>query len=172
MQEFDSYEGDYEPKTGFAPDVKTLPVGRMMEFEFTSAAIKSVQSKTLVESTVRCLTPGLEGEYQHTWWIYSAQKFNFFAGDLLKLGFDADKWGSAHNHPLSVEVPRAVARLTGIRFRAMNTTRQTKDGDFTDFKILGKANSPRLAPPPAANNGQQPAATGARTSPRDEDIPF
>lgn len=168
FEQFDSFGADYQPMTGFAPDVKSLPLARVMQFEVIRAELKRPKGDDLCEMTVKCLTPGLEGEYRHTWWLNTTGSFNMFAGDMLKLGFDADKWNTP-NRPLSAEVPRAVARLAGIAFNGMNeTSTDKKTGkEYVNFRVLRKTGATATAPAASA-----PANHAAASTQEEESIPF
>jgi hypothetical protein len=163
--ELDSFEHEYQPRLGLKPSVESLPAGTAFDFEILKAELKKPKDKLLAEAVLRCLTAPFAGqEFQHTWWLDKPDRVNFFCGDLLKLGFDSDKWGEANKRPLKAEIPAAVLRLPGRRFRGGNR-KSTKDNkEYVNFNVdVALPSGGTVAPPPPPGNAKPPV---------DEDLPF
>ncbi len=112
--DLDSFATDYKPEQQRRPDLDGLPDGDY-DFEVLDAILDRTTKGT------RILKVGIQPQnglaVNHTYWLDQQDKLNGLAADLCLLGFDAHKWGT-QERPLSQELPKAVSKLPGIRFRA------------------------------------------------------
>ena len=173
----DSYEPEYRPEHAFRAGIDTLPDGDY-EMSVIDQAFDSAQGKRIFRLGLRTASGAV---VERTYWIEDQRNLNALCADLLLLGFDADRWGRSHGRPLSVELPKAAARLVGIRFRARKTTRpdtrQGKQGSyFHDLHIAGRVPASDRSGTETPFSGSA-AATPQQPAPRVpasamSDIPF
>lgn len=173
----DSFGAEYKPESSFRPGLNTLADG-VYDFEVLSASLDRTPKSgdNICRVALRVLGGGVV-EWTH--FLKNQRAINNLCATLSALGFDAEKWGPAYNRPLSVEIPRAVDRLKGIRFRAAKETRrESKPGAadtlYHDLHVSGRVDGrtmPPLPPPvPHANGSGRPAPAPSPGSA--DDIPF
>jgi hypothetical protein len=181
--DLDGYGDQFCPEHQVKSSVKDLPIGTY-DCEITHAVLERTRNEN--KPIVRIvLTVTGAGELEWSFILNKQFWVNELCAELVVLGFDAHKWGPKNNRPLSVEIPKALARCAGIRFRA-----RRKDGEptaaspgvaaqdgFRSFNALcriGGQPMPSVTPPPqpAAErlppSQPLPAAVGAH----DDDLPF
>ncbi|MCC6420827.1 MAG: hypothetical protein IT429_21540 [Gemmataceae bacterium] len=173
--ELDSYGNEYRPQYVIATKTDSLPDGHY-DCTIVSASMDRINADLVVRINLRT-QDGSSVEWLH--WLNKQPAVNGLCADLASLGFDSHLWNTP-NRPLSREIPAAVAKLAGIKFRALKSSRPDnrpgKTGNvFHDFRAVGRIDGrpmPSLTPPvqPTVPNGVPPAApVGAG---REEDIPF
>lgn len=172
--DLDSFQGDYKPEAAFPLDVDSLSPGDY-DFQVLSAELKKVEIVSVCELFLQVLGGR---KVRWTWWLNKQSSVNQACADLVVLGFDANLWGTPQR-PLSKEIPAAVARLPGIKFRATKTQREKlhqvtkqKTGEFwhnlvINCRIDGRPMPPLTPPIPATPNAVRPAV-----APIDDGIPF
>ncbi len=157
-----SFDRDARPETIMTQRLDTLGDGDY-DFEITEAKIdrtgKDHDGDRLCRATL-CVNGGRSVE--HTWWLNRQEAMNAFLADLCTLGFDADKWGGSSGRSLAAEIPKAVARLAGIKFRGTKRSSdpaRSKDGKTTYHNLFINAviqGRPMPGSAPAAPNGVAP----------------
>lgn len=129
----------------------TLPDGDY-DFEILDAAMdRSFRDQALM---LRVLLKVLNGpcqdlEVEHVYWFKSKRNVEFLGGALCTLGFDADRWTAVHRRKFSAELPRAVEKLPGIRFRGTKKTNKDNGTSFHNLYInarLGNTAMPEPGP--------------------------
>jgi len=187
--DLDGYGGDYRPEHAFKAGIDTL-VDADYDCQILGAALDRARGDLICRISLK-LASGATVEWTH--WLNKQIGVNAFCADLAVLGFDADRWGPAHNRPLSQEIPKAVARLPGLKFRAHKSSREVPSKipgaaatTYHDFRVLCRIDGqpmpalvPVQAPAPrlraVMRNPSQPLpqAVEANSTPQDEDsIPF
>lgn len=174
--DLDSFAGDYRPQHVLAAGVDTLRDGDY-DCVIDSAEVSRINQDRVVRINLQLSTGG-RIEWLH--WLNKQSGVNGLCADLAVLGFDADRWGPAHNRPLSTEIPKAVTALKGIRFRGRKASRpgtgQYAGKTFHDFRVSCRLDGrpmPSLQAPPNGNPVQAPAPPGPVYTPGDgEDGPF
>ncbi len=170
--ELDGYADDYKPEHAFRAGIDTLPNGSH-DCTIIAAAMERVTGGDLI---VRIsLQTTTAGQVEWTHWLNRQGGVNGLCADLKALGFDSDKWG--RQRPLSVEIPKAVAQLQGIRFRGRKTSREGKPKHpgatpetFHDFRALSRISGQGQ---PASNRmSNSPAPMPAQGAGVSDDIPF
>lgn len=171
-----SFDGQAAPQRAFAPRLDSLPDDDY-DFEIKTAKLDQLQGKRILRLGLRTSTGR---EIEHLYWIETQMNMNSLLADMVVLGFDANKWGAAHQRSLQVELPKAVGKLAGMKFRARKTTRegsgQNVGKKFADLHIAGPlSTTPRPMPSvqQASANGPAPTPVGAGGgSPPKDDCPF
>jgi hypothetical protein len=170
--DLDSFGGEYKPQAAFRPNLETLPNGEY-DCEVVEATLDKINNDRIIRVALR-VGPGRVVE--HLYWLNKQEGINRLGAELCVLGFDADRWGPAYNRPLSVELPKVVAKLKGMKFRAAKTSRKDnrpgyQDRVYHDLHISCRLDGrpmPPLAPPAAPT----PAAAAAVPTGSDDEIPF
>ncbi len=169
--ELDGYADDYKPERAFKAGIDTMPNGDY-ECLITAAALDQTTSGLIVRISLQTTTDGM---VEWTCWLNKQGGINGFAADLKTLGFDSHKWG--RQRPLSVEIPKAVGQLQGIRLRGRKSSRQVKSmtpgGESTtyhDFRVLSRIGG--QAAPSNRVNTPAPAGAPAHGGIPEGDIPF
>ncbi|MCC6419516.1 MAG: hypothetical protein IT429_14885 [Gemmataceae bacterium] len=180
FSDLDSYSSQYRPEAAFRPGLEALANGPA-DFEIVSAALdKTQKSGERICRIILRVVGGITVEW--TRFLNEQRNLNRLCADLACLGFDADKWNTP-GRPLSKEIPAAVAKLPGIKFRAVKTSRQdTRPGYeskvYHDLQINGRIDGrpmPPLTPPvqtAPAPNGAHTVGAGAAAGGQSDDIPF
>jgi hypothetical protein len=163
--ELESFDTDFKASqmAGRSSGIETLPDADY-DFVITKAEMRRTpQTNDLILSVyVRVLGGPQDGKEVEKPYFFNRQKsVDILGGDLMTLGFDADKWTLAHGRKFSQELPRVVPKLAGIRFRG---TKKASQGDDNKTYHNLYINA-RLA-----EAGVTPGA--ATVPPLDSDIPF
>lgn len=172
--ELDGYGTEYQPRhSGFAPGLEVLSDG-FHDFEITAAVLDRAKDGSLI-AKLNLREPNA-GEIEWTHWLNKQTDVNAFCADLAVLGFDCDKWGPRFNRPLSQEIPKAVAKLPGLKFRGMKRTDRPTEGVYAG-KVFHKmrvytriAGTPKPSTTLATANSSAPA--GPVITPDSDDCPF
>lgn len=150
--DLDNLGGTYAPQHAFKPGIDTLPDGSY-DLEIESATLDRVNADRVARVGLK-IAGGTSVEW--TVWLSRQEGVNGFCADLAVLGFDTDKWGPANNRLISVELPKAVSRLKGIRFRGSKTHREGKGTNlgkvYHELRVLCRLDS-RPMPPVGPTNG-------------------
>jgi hypothetical protein len=132
--------------TGYAPENKPgeleeIPDGEYT-FEIKTAKLEVTPNAglTILRLELQVLGGPLDGTIaKHTKFLTSQEQVNYLGTDLAKLGFDSDTWNPTHKKKFSVELPKAVEHMPGIRFIASKSSREGKDKKkFTNLLIKEK----------------------------------
>jgi len=119
LSDLDSFGGSYEAKGAFRPNIDSL-ANADYDFEIVDAKLDRINTDRILRIGLRT-SAGKVVEWTH--WLNRQEGVNRLGAELVVLGFDADRWGPQHNRPLSVELPKAVLKLPGRKFRATKTSR-------------------------------------------------
>lgn len=167
--ELAAFDQDFKPQAGRRPGLDVLPDGSH-DFQITSAEMARTEKSNdlIMRLGLRVAASGLAVE--HVYFFRTQQNVDILGSDLCTLGIDADQWRSPAR-PFSRELPAALPRLVGIRFRGKKESKPKKD-DPTKFhhnlyvnqRIEGGA-APAAYSPDAASGPAYPAPTSS-------DIPF
>ena len=180
--ELDNYGGDYKPERTRPNNLEVLADGDH-DFEILSAAMgraKADGTGGLVARVQLKTTTGIPVEWMV--WLNNPEAVNETCAELAALGFPADQWGPRFNRPLSVEIPKAIGQLKGMKFRGHKQSYAKKDkpGELGHkLRVLcgidGRPMSPiQQAPARApASNGPASQPLPPAAGPQDDDsIPF
>jgi len=66
--------------------------------------------------------------FKHQYWLTDTDALTRCGQDLFLLGFDSNTWNAKHGKKLSVEMPRAVAKMKGIRIRISKDSNTASTG--------------------------------------------
>ena len=182
--DLDGYAHEFKAEHSFKQGIDTLPDGHY-DCTIVSAQMDKVKGDTIARITLK-VPNGAQVEW--TCWLNKQNGVNAFAADMAALGMDSHLWGPAHNRPLSKEIPAAVTKLAGIKFRAHKSSRDVpaQPGKvattYHDFRVIGRVGGqpmPNVNQParqvqapasPAPAPQMQPA--GGAPDNNDEDLPF
>lgn len=178
FDDLDSFGAGYQPQAGFRPGADTLADGDY-DCEIVDAALDFIKGDRVLRLGLRT---SIGRVVEYLYWLNRQEAVNRLGADLCVLGFDADRWGSANNRPLSVELPKAVAKLKGVRFRATKSSRQgsglnaarTFHDLYINCRLDGRPMPPLTppanhAPPAAPARAAHPVATAPEVT---DEIPF
>lgn len=166
FSDLDNFGGtELRAQHAFKSTIETLPDGTY-DFEITAAVLdRTKDGDRILRMDLRVLGGAV---VEWACWLNKQTSVNALCADLVALGFDADKWGPAR--PLSVELPRAVVRLKGLKFRATKSSRKDSrpgmgDKVYHDLRVACRLDGrpmPPLTPPVA---GAPTPATPPPTNP-------
>lgn len=167
-----SFDGDLRPEYPVTAGIDTLMDGDYL-FEITEASLEQTEKSR--ERILRLMLLVNGRRVEKAYFFKKQGSVNSLMADLVALGFDADKWGAAHKRSLAVELPKAVAKLKGIKFRA--TKRFDKRGEsgegYHNLYIAGRvAGANGNGTTPAPSSGQTPRQQTLATAATSEKIPF
>jgi len=173
FSDLDSFgRGEFAAKHAFAVSIDSLPDGAH-DCEIDEANLIKTQTGVRLLKLNLKVNGGTGVEWTH--WLNDQRSINALCADLVVLNFDADKWGEATNRPLSVEVPKVIPKLKGLKFRGLKTTDKGKENTpnagkvWHKFRVLCRLDGrpmPPLSPPGAgtpvpAPHTPPPMPTGA-----------
>lgn len=165
FSDLDSFEGSWAPARMFRPGIDTLPDG---DYEF--AVVDGELGRAQNGDRIFKLGLQVNGNVvEKTWWLKTQEGANALCADLCALGLDADRWGPKHNRPLSQELPKAPAKLAGVRFRGKITTRTSNGKTYHNLHIGGKVLGTAS---PMPSRPSSPDVAGEATAKPSADIPF
>lgn len=185
--DLDSWGREAKAEHVFGTKVEDLPNGDY-DFEIVSATLEQVGEKC--DRICRLNLRIVDGAaVQWTCWLNEQKKMNTFLADLSAMGFDASRWGDAFQRPLSREIPAAVAKLPGVKFRGHKSSRADNrpgvNRVYQDFRVVCRIDSGRPMPPlgpsqatqtpaPTSSNGPsaRPTQMPAAPAPVEDDAPF
>lgn len=160
-----SFDGNFSPQAQFRPGLDTLADG---DYDLTvvDAALDKAKGDRILRLGLRTQT-GMVVE--RVYWLTTQEAMNRLGADLLALGFPANTWGSG-GKTLATELPAAVAKLPGLKFRGTKKARiSAKDNKtYHELYVCGRIQG---APMPAAAPVRAPAPAAAPV-PADDRIPF
>jgi hypothetical protein len=172
VEELSRYDQDYVPQAGRRPGLDSLADGDY-DFMIQGADLSRTEQKRepILRLELKTLLAG--NVIEHVYFFRTQDNVDRLGADLCTLGFDADQWTSQNGRRFSAELPAAVARLTGVRFRGHKTT-VVKDGKtyhnlYVNARLAGTPMPGSSGPPRPSRPAPQPAAS---TTNRDEEIPF
>ncbi len=146
-----SFDAGYKPEQPFRMGLEVLPDGDY-DFEITDAALGRATTGD------RILKVGLKTNgktCERTYWLKTQANMNALGADLLVLGFDSDKWG-ANGRPIAQELPKAVSRLPGIKFRGRKEARVKDKETYHNLHIAGRIAGEPMPTSQASGNGDIP----------------
>lgn len=174
--EISRFDQDYIPDKGQGPGLDSVPDDTyelsITGVELTRTTEKRIPILRLLLQVTAGSRKGLA--FEHVYFFDKQTKIDRLGGDLLTLGFDADRWTPRYNRRFSVELTKAVATMKGLRFLARKVSRKDTDNKlWHNLNLLTRLGSSPAAPslPPAAPPAV-PASSAPPLPPDDEDIPF
>jgi hypothetical protein len=155
--ELEAFDQDFAPTPGRRPGLESIADGDH-DFEITAAELTRTEKSLRVDGS---------SVVEHAYFFRNQTAVDILGSDLCTLGFDADQW-KPPARPFSRELPDAIARLVGVRFRGKKkTSSNPKDPSkpYTNLYVnqrLDASAPPTTYQPDAV---QSPAAS-------DDPIPF
>jgi hypothetical protein len=122
--DLERFDDVYEPeKAGqFDPGPEILPDGDY-DFVILGGSIGPAGTDKVLRLKLQVLGGPHDGDQlTRTSFINSNDAVNHIGKDFKTLEFDADKWKPVFGRRFSVELPAAVAKVRGIRFKAKKTS--------------------------------------------------
>jgi hypothetical protein len=165
FDELAAFDSAFTPSPGRRPGIDSLPDGDH-DFEVLSAEMGRTETSNELILRVGLKTAGRVVEYAY--FFRTQQSVDILGSDLCTLGFDADQWKAPHR-PFSKELPLAVPRMPGIRFRGKKVTRENKKDPakpFHNLYVNQRLDGAAPGAPPAAYT------PGPAADPFADDIPF
>jgi hypothetical protein len=162
------FDSDFRPEQPIRPGLETLSDNQDYDCQITDARLDATRTGQ------RLLRVGLRINngtvIEHTYWLNTQMDANRLGADLCTLGFDAGQWSAASRRPFSQELPRAIARLPGIRFRARKSSTPGKQGDKVFHNL--HLNAVLSGKPLPQARPAKPAPETAPAGVQEEAIPF
>lgn len=139
----DQFDGAFRPsRPGMRQGIDSLPDG-----EYTAVVNRAELTRTkntgadIVRWTLTIESDIGEGQYEHTTFLSSQQNVNALGSDLMSIGVPCDTWTTANNKRFSVELPKALGSLAGIRVSVSKTSSENSSNGKTyhNLRFLGRA---------------------------------
>lgn len=138
----DQFDNAFRPsRPGMRQGIESLPDG-----EYTAVVSGSQLTKTkntgadIVRWTLVVEGDLGDGTYEHTTFLSSQQNVNALGSDLMAIGVPCDSWTAANGKRFSVELPKALGNLTGVRISISKTSSEGQNGKtYHNLRFLGRA---------------------------------
>jgi hypothetical protein len=130
IDELARFNDEFAPETGRLLGLESLQDGDY-DFQITEAELtRTLKTRDLILRLTLSVHGGpADGRaVEHVYFLTKQEKVNRLGGDLLLLGFDADKWTPQHGRNFAAEVGRTVASLRGLCFRGHKSSNQDGNG--------------------------------------------
>ena len=165
LEQFDDV---FCPPSGRKLDVDLVPNGQY-EVEIGKAAIEETQKSgdTILKLPLIFRSGNIAGDYtEKPYFFRTHEQAELCGADLRVMGFDVENWTKANGRPLSQELPKAVARMPGLKLKVAKSSRDGQNGKVWHTLAIVERIGPPPADAPASANGAAPQATF------NPDIPF
>lgn len=191
--EISRFDDEFTPDMGFRPGPEILPDGLVDLMILDAVPDRTFKDREAVfRLSLRTLSGPAAGTlFDLVYFLSRSESVARLGGDLVTLGFDADKW-KPPQRPFSQEIKKVLVKLKGLKFRAMKETNwsEPKQRYYHNIRInsaLNKDTPPlsmggALAPAPKPPAPRAPALAGvgngvpnAPVTPQEEgyeEIPF
>ena len=123
--DFREFDKEFKPQQGIRPALDTLP-DNAYDFEILDAELTRAQNGDAICNLGLKVNGG--AVVQHTYWLTRQIGFD-------RLGYDCGVLGIEVAAPLSRNIPAAVKRLPGLKFKGTKTSRPGKDKTYHDLNI-------------------------------------
>lgn len=167
--ELAQFDREFKPEVRNRPGLESVPDGDH-DFEITSAVLEKTEKTTELILRVGLKVIETGAVVENAYFFRTQQSVDILGSDLCTLGIDADAWRPPAR-PFSRELPLAVPKLPGRRFRGKKVTKPNAAKPEKPFhnlyvnQLIGNTPAPAGYSPPAAE--PRPAVGAAA-----EDIPF
>lgn len=152
--ELSQFSGAFTPAAAMRPGLDSLADGEY-DFEITAAELTRTpkDNELIFRFSLRVISTGQTVE--KVYFFRSQQNVDFLGADLCALGIDADQW-KPPARPLEKELPAALPKLRGVRFRGKKVTAANSKDHAKPFHNLyinnrlaaGAMPAPALSPAP------------------------
>lgn len=146
----DQFDNGFRPqRPGQRPSVESLPDG-----EYTVVLEKAELAKTKAGADLVRWSILVEGDmasvgYDHASFLSSQQNVNALGADLMAIGVPCDQWTTANGRRFSVELPKALAGLRGVRLSISKSSSTSMNGKtYHNVRFLGRAGAAINEPSP------------------------
>jgi hypothetical protein len=127
---------DPEKAGSFAGGLEALEDEKEYDFVILSGAIAPAGTDKKVELKLQVIGGPLDGhKITRDSVVSSHDNMNHVLKDMKTLGFDSGKWNSTFGRKISVELPKALTQVAGIRFRGKKVSKPGKKRDGTDSRF-------------------------------------
>ena len=154
FDELTAFDQEYAPQAGRRPGIDTLPNGEY-DFLILEAELSRTQKdRELILKLFLRVESSLteQGKVVERAYFFRTQtSIDILGSDLCTLGFDADRWTPEFGRKFSQELPAAMAKLEGIKFRGKKTTK-VKPGGETYHNLFVNARLADDSPPDILEN--------------------
>lgn len=81
-----------------------------------------------------------DGRYEHASFLSNQQNVNALGSDLMAIGVPCDQWTQSNGKRFSVELPKALNGLAGVRISVSKTSSEGQNGKvYHNLRFLGRA---------------------------------
>lgn len=173
FDELSQFDRDFKPEVRNRPGLEAIPDGDH-DFEISSATLERTEKTSELILRVGLKVLGTGAVVENAYFFRTQQNVDILGSDLCTLGIDADAWHPPAR-PFSQELPLAVPKLPGRRFRGKKVTKpNAKDPakphhNLYVNQLLGNTPTPAAYSPPTGE-AQRPVTHGPAATA--EDIPF
>ena len=140
LEQFDN--GFRPTRPGINPGIDTLPDG---EYTVVIDKAELTKTKNTGQDLIRW-SLSVEGDmatvgYDDASFLSSQQNVNTLGADLMALGIPCDQWTPSNGKRFSVELPKALATLRGVRVSVSKTssTNSQTGKTYHNVRFLGRA---------------------------------
>lgn len=134
LTEFDQ---DFAPVSGRKLNLEDLTDGDYV-FEVQSAILditKHTSDKILKLLLYIVDGPSKDNTVERAYFLRGQEVANEIGADFRALGIDTESWRSDKGGKFSMELPKAMVRIKGVRFKGKKVTRRGKDKHFHNLYI-------------------------------------
>lgn len=137
----DQFDNGFRPvRPGQRPGIDSLPDGEYTvvlekaELATTKGGADLVRWSILVEGDMASVG------YDHASFLSSQQNVNALGADLMAIGVPCDTWTTVNGKRFSVELPKALASLKGVRLSINKSSSTSASGKvYHNVRFLGRA---------------------------------
>jgi hypothetical protein len=147
VNEISHFDREFTPQSGRRQGIDSLANGDY-DLEIAEAELTRTEKtrEPLLRLLLRVLPEG--GVYEHVYFFRTQDAVNRLGADLVTLGCPLEE-----KRPFSQQLPRAVAHLSGIRFRAKKAENKSADGGKTYHNLHINARLTARSPMPSRAAG-------------------
>lgn len=134
--DLEAFDDDFTPsQSGYRPGLEAVADGNY-DWTILHATLDLTQrtQDRILRLELRCEQTAQVIEYPY--FLRGQPQVDRLGGDLSTLGFDVGTWNSAHGKKFSVELPKAITQLPGIRFNGTKKTNSNKDNPEKPYHNL------------------------------------
>lgn len=182
LKEMAALDGEYEARQSFGGLPRTSDPGDYGNYLCEIKKAEPTKTPQSGNNVIRLLLYAHSGPLagyliDHSYFVDEATGTARLGGDLVLLGFDADKWTAAHKRRFSVELAKHLPQLVGLCFQAKKELSKAKEEggrQYVNFNIGGLVKRPTGPPQQTAAPAAPKPPNSARAFdvPASSDIPF
>lgn len=139
----EQFDGNFRPqRPGLRQGIDSLPDG---EYTVVVERVDLTKTKNSGADIIRwnLIVEGdmADGRYEHASFLSNQQNVNALGSDLMAIGVPCDQWTATNGKKFSVELPKALGALVGVRISVTKTssTNSQSGKTYHNLRFLGRA---------------------------------